>query len=127
MSDEQPVHRRSGPLTIEIGGSELTLTSSEVNVLLEGMREWRQMLSRQLEQIRRDKPQALEATTRRIGRIEQLEELLATKSSRLGDPALVLDADQTDLVQETLGEISGYQRGELTGGLKDLRMALYRL
>jgi hypothetical protein len=127
VSDEQPVHRRSGPLTILVGQVELTLVSSEVNTLIDGMREWRQMLSRQLDQLRRDKPQALEATTRRIGRIEQLEELLAGKSSRLGDPPLMFDADQTDLVQETLGEISGYQRGELTGGLKDLRMALYRL
>jgi len=127
VSDEQPVRRRSGPLTILVGQTELTLVSSEVNVLIDGMREWRQMLARQLEQVRRDKPQALEATTRRIGRIEQLEELLAGTSSRLGDAPLTFDADQSDLVQETLGEISGYQRGELTGGLKDLRMALYRL
>ena len=127
MTDEQPGLRRSGPLTILVGQTELTLVSSEVNILIDGMKEWRQALSRQLDQVRRDKPQALEATTRRIGRIEQLEELLAGKSSRLGDPPLVFDADQTDLVQETLGEISGYQRGELTGGLKDLRMALYRL
>ena len=126
MSGEQPSARRNGPLTLGLGGSELTLTGSEVNALISGMEAWRHSLKRQLEQIARDKPQAMEAATRRIGRLEQLEDVLAGTASGLSDPPLELDDDQATLVQETLGELTGYQRRELTGGLRELKLALYR-
>jgi hypothetical protein len=127
VSDEQSSRQRSGPLTLGVGQSELTLTSSDVNALISAMEAWRHMLTKQLDQLARDKPQALEAATRRIGRLQRLEEVLVGKSSRLSDPPLALDADQAILVQETLGELTGYQRGELTGSLRELKVALYRL
>jgi hypothetical protein len=126
VSDEQSSRLRSDPLTIGVGQSEFTLTSSEVNALISGMEAWRHSLARQLNQISRDQPQALEAATRRMGRLERLEEVLVSTSSRLSDPPLELDDDQAKLVEETLGELTGYQRGELTGGLRELKLALYR-
>jgi hypothetical protein len=126
VGDEHSSRLRSDPLTIGVGQSEFTLTSSEVNALISGMEAWRHSLKRQLEQIARDKPQAIEAATRRIGRLERLEDVLVGTSSRLSDPPLELDADQATLVEETLGELTGYQRGELTGGLRELKLALYR-
>ena len=126
MGDEQASRVRNDPLTIGVGQSELTLTSSEVNALISGMEAWRRSLARQLAQISRDQPQALEAATRRMGRLERLEEVLMSTPSRLSDPPLELDEDQAKLVEEALGELTGYQRGELSGGLRELKLALYR-
>ena len=126
MGDEQSSKLRSDPLTIGVGQSELTLTSSEVNALISGMETWRHSLARQLGQISRDQPQALEAAARRMGRLERLEEVLMSTPSRLSDPPLELDEDQAKLVEEALGELTGYQRGELSGGLRELKLVLYR-
>ena len=124
VTDEQAALRPSGPLTLGIGKSELTLTGSEVDALISGMEAWRHSLKRKLAQLARDKPQAVEAATRRIGRLERLEEALEGGSS--SDLPLELDEDQANLVEETLGELTGYPRRELTGGLRELKLALYR-
>jgi hypothetical protein len=127
MSDEEHAGRRRGPLTLRIGASELTLSSSDVNALLEAIQAWRRAERKRLAQLARDEPQMLESATRRIGRLEQLEELLIHAPSRLSDPPVELNADQARLVLETLGELSGYQRGEITGGLRELKLALDQL
>jgi hypothetical protein len=119
--------KQRAPLTLRAGELEVTLTASEVQALIEAMEARRRMLTRQLGQRARETPHTLEGATRRIGRLEQLEELLLRVSPSVSDPPLELDADQATLVLETLGGLSGYQRGEITGGLKDLGRALYRL
>ena len=104
----------------------MTLTASDINALVSGMEVWRHSLTKQVEQLGPDKPEAHGAAMRRIGRLEELEELLIRQPSGLTDPPLELDADHASLVQEALGELTGYQRGELTGGLRELKLAFDR-
>jgi hypothetical protein len=125
VSDEQRAGRRSGPLILRYRESESTLSSSDVNALIDAIEAWRHAERKRLTQIQRDTPQTVEAATRRIGRLEQLEELLAEASSHSSDPPLELNTDQANLIMKTLDELTGHQRGEITDGLSELKFALY--
>jgi hypothetical protein len=126
MTDEQPVKHRSGPLTLRIGGGEITLTGSDANALIDAMEAWRQSLKQRLAEHEHDRPERLEVTARSIDTLARLEDLVATAPSRLSDPPLELDQDQSNHVLQTLNELSGYQRGELSPGLTELRRAVER-
>jgi hypothetical protein len=125
MTDE-PVKHRSGPLTLRLEDGELTLTGSDTNALIDAMEAWRQSLTQRLAEHEHDRPERLEVTARSIDTLSKLEDLLATAPSRLSDPPLELDQDQVSHVLQTLNELSGYQRGELSSGLTELRRAVER-
>jgi hypothetical protein len=125
VSEAQRAGRRSGPLSVRVGEADVMLTSLDATALIEGIEAWRRSLAKRLEES--DKPETHEAATRRIGRLEQLEGLLVSAPSGLSDPPLELDDDQAKLVREALGELTGYQRSELSVGLRELRLTLSRL
>ena len=125
MSDEQRAGNRSGLLILRYREAESTLSRSDASTLIDAMGAWRRAERKRLVQLERDRPQALEAATRRIGRLEQLEELLAGASSHSSDATLDLNTDQANLIVKTLDELAGHQHGEITSGLSELKLALY--
>ena len=113
------------PLALQVGDGELLLVASDVNVLLdaierlaEGMRE---------ASLHRRQPGVLEALQTRSDELESLQEALATPARSLADPPLEITRVRARLLREVLADITGYQRGELTPGLRDLRRVLSEL
>jgi hypothetical protein len=111
---------------VRVGETDVTLTSLDANALIDGIEAWRRSLKKQLDQHLRDKPETLQAGTRRIGRLEQLESVLVSAPSGLSDPSVELDDEQAKLLLDALGELTGYQRGELSNGLRELKLVLHR-
>jgi hypothetical protein len=126
MTGEHPVNHRNGPLTLRLDDGEVTLTGSDANALIDAIEAWRQSLKQRLAEHEHDRPERLEVTARSIDTLARLEDLLATTPSRLSDPPLELDQEQANHVLQTLNELSGYQRGELSPGLTELRRAVER-
>jgi hypothetical protein len=126
MTGEHPVNHRNGPLTLHFDDGEVTLTGSDANALIDAIEAWRQSLKQRLAEHEHDRPERLEVTARSIDTLARLEDLLATTPSRLSDPPLELDQEQANHVLQTLNELSGYQRGELSPGLTELRRAVER-
>jgi len=118
--------RRSEPLSLRIGASELTLAASDVNVLIDALEAKRVVLKRRLTQLQRDQPHSLEATVRSIGLLTQLAETFA-KAPSPSEPPLELGGVQAALVDEALGELRRRQRRELSSGLAELKRTLYKL
>ena len=113
------------PLALQVGDGELLLVASDVNVLLdaierlaEGMRE---------SCLHHQQPGVLEALLTRSAELESLQDALATPARSLADPPLEITRVRARLLREVLAEITGYQRGELTPGLRDLRRVLSEL
>jgi hypothetical protein len=119
--------RRTEPLSLRIGASDLTLVASDVNVLIAALRAECGVLKRRLAQLERDQPQSLEAATRSIGLLTQLAETFANAPSRVGEPPLELEGVRAHLVDDALAELRSHQRRDLTSGLAELKLALYRL
>jgi len=113
------------PLALQVGDGELLLVASDVNVLLdaierlaEGMRE---------SCLYHQQPGVLEALLTRSAELESLQDALATPARSLADPPLEITRVRARLLREVLADITGYQRGELTPGLRDLRRVLSEL
>ena len=113
------------PLALQVGDGELILVASDVNVLLdaierlaEGMRE---------SCLYHQQPGVLEALLTRSAELESLQDALATPARSLADPPLEITRVRARLLREVLADITGYQRGELTPGLRDLRRVLSEL
>jgi hypothetical protein len=119
--------RRTEPLSLRIGASDLTLVATDVNVLIDALQAELGVLKRRLAQLERDQPQSLEAAARSIGLLTQLAETFANAPSDVGEPPLELDGVQAHLVDDALSELRSHQRRELTSGLAELKRALYRL
>jgi hypothetical protein len=107
------------PLALQAGDAEIVLVASDVNVLLGaierlggGMRE---------SFLHHRQPGVLEALHARASELESLERALATQARSLADPPLEVTRDRARLLREVLADITGYQRGDLTPGLRDLR------
>ena len=111
------------PLALQVADGELMLVASDVNVLLdaierlaEGMRE--SFLHHH------HQPGVLEALQTRSAELESLLYALATPARSLADPPLEITSVRARLLREVLADITGYQRGELTPGLRELRRVL---
>ena len=119
--------RRTEPLSLRIGASDLTLVATDVDVLIDALQAQRGVLKRRLAQLEREQPQRLEAAARSIGLLTQLAETFADAPSYVGEPPLELDGVQAHLVDDALAELCRHQRRELSSGLAELKRALYRL
>jgi hypothetical protein len=111
---------RTRPLPVRVGAVEVILLAEDVNALLESVDNLVASTYKSLEKA---------GATHEIGRrsIDELEELgerLATSGGRFGDPPLEIDNDGSRLLRKVLADIDGYQRRELTPGLRELRALL---
>jgi len=111
---------RTRPLPVLIGGVEVILLAEDVNALLESVDNLVATTYRSLERAGAN----LEIGQKSIDELEELGDALATSGGRLGDPPVEIDGDRSRVLRKVLADIDGYQRRELTPGLRDLRAQL---
>ena len=110
---------RTRPLPVLVGGVEVILLAEDVNALLESVDNLVASTHKSLE--RAGATHLHEIAQRSIDELEELGDQLATSGGRLGDPPLEIDNDRTRVLRKVLADIDGYQRRELTPGLRELR------
>jgi len=113
------------PLALQVGDGELLLVASDVNVLLDAIERLAEGMRESF--LHHQQPGVLEALLTRSAELESLQDALATPARSLADPPLEITRVRARLLREVLADITGYQRGELTPGLRDLRRVLSEL
>ena len=113
------------PLALQVGDGELLLVASDVNVLLDAIERLAEGMREAF--LHHQQPGVLEALLTRSAELESLQDALATPARSLADPPLEITRVRARLLREVLADITGYQRGELTPGLRDLRRVLSEL
>jgi len=125
LDESQPAptrEPRTRPLPVLVDGVEVILLAEDVNVLLESVDNLVASTHKSLE--RAGATQLHEVAQRSIDELEELGDRLATAGGRLGDPPLEIDQDGSRVMRKVLADIDGYQRRELTPGLRELRTRL---
>jgi hypothetical protein len=113
------------PLALQVGADEILLVASDVSVLVDGIERLAEGMRESF--LHHRQPGVLEALQARSAEFESLQDALATPARSLADPPLAITRDRARLLREVLADITGYQRGELTPGLRDLRRLLSEL
>lgn len=113
---------RSRPLALQIGSNEVLLLAGDVNALVTGTTA----LIDGMERSHRDSDQPGIADTLQthLAELEALRGILATAAGSLADPPLELTQQQANNLRQVLADLAGYQRGNLTQALRELRHAL---
>jgi hypothetical protein len=113
---------RTRPLPVLVGGNEVILLAEEVNALIESVDK---LVASTYESIERAGQRHLhEIAQRSIDELEALADVLTGYGGRFGDPPLELDGDRSRVLRKVLADFDGYQRRELTAGLRELRAFL---
>ena len=110
------------PLALQVADGELMLVASDVNVLLDAIERLAEGMRESF--LQHHQPGVAEALETRSAELASLQEALATPARSLADPPLEITRVRARLLREVLADITGYQRGELTPGLRDLRRVL---
>jgi hypothetical protein len=113
------------PLALLVGDGEFLLVASDVNVLLDAIERLAEGMREAF--LHHQQPGVLDALKTRSAELESLQVALATPARSLADPPLEITRMHARLLREVLADITGYQRGELTPGLRDLRRVLSEL
>lgn len=100
------VHRER-PLSLRLDGGSIALSAGDVNLVLQGI------------DALVDGPHASH-----LGELGTLREELVNASSSLLAPPLRIAADEARLLRNVLLDLTGYQRVELTSGLRELQQLL---
>jgi hypothetical protein len=101
---------REHPLSLRLADGSVALSADDVNLVLQGI------------DALVDGPHASH-----LGELGRLREELVTASSSLLAPPLRIDADEARLLRNVLLDLTGYQRVELTSGLRELQQLLIPL
>jgi hypothetical protein len=113
---------RTSPLALRAGEHEVVLLPADVNALVDGMDRLVASVSRSAGSGRVSSGVSLRA----VESIGALRTLLDSSTSRLTDPPVELDRDSARLLRQVLADLSGYQKADLTRGLRDLAVAIER-
>ena len=89
----------------------------DVNALIEAMERLIETSEEALEQA----PDASPVSRAALDDLDRLATTLATASPGLTDPPISLDRTGARGLRNAMVDLAGYQRGELTPGLRDLR------
>jgi hypothetical protein len=100
------VHREH-PLSLRLAAGSIALSAGDVNLVLQGI------------DALVDGPHASH-----LGELSTLRQELVTASSSLFAPPLRIEADEARLLRNVLLDLTGYQRVELTSGLRELQQLL---
>ena len=100
------VHRER-PLSLRLAAGSIALSAGDVNLVLRGI------------DALVDGPHPS-----RLGELGTLREELVTASSSLFAPPLRIGVDEARLLRNVLLDLTGYQRVELTSGLRELQQLL---
>jgi hypothetical protein len=114
------------PLALDVGDEEVILVASDVDALLDAITRIAEGMRESFLQ-HRHQAGVLEVLRARAAELEALWDALAAPTRSLVDPPLEVTRDRARLLREVLADITGYQRGELTPGLRELRRLLSAL
>lgn len=99
--------QRERPLSLRLAAGSIALSAGDVNLVLQGI------------DALVDGPHPS-----RLGELRTLRDELATGSSWLFAPPLRIGPDEARLLRNVLLDLTGYQRVELTPGLRELQQLL---
>ena len=114
---------RDRPLTLALDGRYVVVLADDVNLLIDAAE---QLLAGMAEQVTQGRASAASVTYEQVASLDSFIDSLATAALTLADPPLEIPAPDRTIVRRLLAEIRGYQRGELTPGLQELRNELER-
>jgi hypothetical protein len=110
------------PLALQVGDGEIVLVASDVSVLLDAIERLGDGMRESF--LHHRQPGVLDALHAQAEQLESLQDALTTPNRSLAHPPLEVTRDRARLLREVLADITGYQRGDLTPGLRDLRRLL---
>lgn len=111
---------RSQPLTLQVQTGEITLLSSDVDVVVTAARQWAADVRERAHRQAHERPGDVELAAAVESGVQSLTETLLTAPSGFRDPPLVLSDDDVRTLRKVLGEMQGYQRVELPPSLRQL-------
>jgi hypothetical protein len=110
---------RSQPLSIQVQTGELMLPARDVDAVVSGARLWAQDLAQRAEKAH-ERVGDVELAAEAGLSVDRLTETLVGAPFGLREPALALSADDVRTLRKVLAEMVGYQRVELSPGLRQL-------
>jgi hypothetical protein len=114
--------RRTKPLPVRIGSVNLILVAADVNLLIEAAERLAQGMQQTHE--REGHAGTAESLRLHLAELESLQEALASACGSLADPPLEISRERARLLRQVMADVTGYQRGELTVPLRELRQIL---
>jgi hypothetical protein len=116
------VRSRQRPLALSVAGREIVLLANDANLLIAA---GERLLASITEQMQRGGAGASGATPEAVAALDAFIGSLAEAAQTIADPPLrIEEAADIVLLRRLLTELKGYQRGEITPGLRELRLAL---
>jgi hypothetical protein len=113
---------RTRPLSLRVGGRDVFLPAADANELVAAIGESIASTRAGLERLPDTHDPKVSLSV--IADLEQLRDAVATSAVGFADPPLEVRREDVYLLRQVLADISGYQRRDLTPGLRELRDAL---
>ena len=117
------VSRRQRPLPLQVGDVYLILVPDDVNAILAGIGKLADGM-RNANAGQDVRPGAEKALGTYLDELAALQQALTAPASSLADPPFEVTRDRARLLRLVLADITGYQRGDLTPALRELRHLL---
>jgi hypothetical protein len=114
--------RRTKPLSVRIGSINLILVAADVNLLIEAAGRLAEGMRQTHE--REGPATTAESLRLHLAELESLREVLANAAGSPADPPLAITRERARLLRQVMADVTGYQRGELTVSLRELRQIL---
>jgi len=119
----QAARGRTSPLALRAGEQEVVLLPADVNTLIDGMDRLVASVAQSAGGGRRG---ASGVSLQAVENIGALRALLDTSTSRLTDPPVEITRDAGRVLRQVMADLSGYQKADLTRGLRELAVAIER-
>jgi hypothetical protein len=114
--------RRSRPLPVQVGNVHIVLTAADVNRLTDAISQLAAEMRKS--HLQSDQAPTVEALRGHLADLDELRGVLASASGSLAGPPFEITREQARLLRTVLADVTGYQRGELTAALRELRQIL---
>jgi hypothetical protein len=115
--------RRTTALVVAAGDHEVVLLPDDVNTLMAAMDRLVDGVTATIERTHQ-RPAEAEVTRKALENVGSLRDVLGSSTSRLTEPPVEITRETARLLRQVMADLSGYQRHDLTRGLRDLALAL---
>ena|SRR5438067_7747909 len=114
---------RARPLAVQIGDVHLFLSSADVHMLADAINRLIDGMLKSHTGIAAP-PESAGSLHAYVAELQELRQACVRTSGSWADPPLKLDRGERRLLRMVLADITGYQRGDLTPGLRQLRQLI---
>src|SRR5690242_17279986 len=118
----EPTLHRARTLSVRYGNVHLILPGHDVNQLIEAIDTLAEGVRKA--HLGRDVPGTAKALEGHLVALQRLKDALSAPAHSLADSPLEITREQGRLLRQVLADITGYQRGELTSTMRELRRIL---